>query len=162
MSDGMTRVLIAVDSSESSISAARAAHRLFGDFAQYIVINVAPSPMIWGEDAFLYGMVYPVAITGAGAYPFAMTAPVGTDGPSSEDGAEKTAHDVASAAGLSDATTLGESGDTAHAIVAAATAHRADVIVVGTHDRNWFSRLVMPSIANSVLRESDIPVLVAR
>lgn len=161
----MTRVLIAVDSSESSVSAARAAHRLFGDFAQYIVLNVAPNPMIWGEDAFLYGMVYPVAITGAGAYPFSMAAAVGADAPSVEVNAEHTAQDIATAAGLSDATTLGDSGDsgdTAHAIVAAATDHHVDVIVVGTHDRNWFSRLVMPSVASSVLRESDIPVLVAR
>jgi nucleotide-binding universal stress UspA family protein len=36
-----------------------------------------------------------------------------------------------------------------------------DVIVVGSSDRSWFSRLVTPSTAAAVMRESDIPVLVA-
>lgn len=158
----MTRVLIAVDSSETSIAAARAAHRLFGDFADYVVLNVASQPMIWGGDAFAYGMVYPVAIAGTGDYPFSMVTSGGTASSIVAD-AEHTAEDIATAAGLSDATAIGDTGDAAHAIVAAATQHRADVIVIGTHDRNWFMRLLMPSVASSVLRESsNIPVLVAR
>ena len=73
-----------------------------------------------------------------------------------------TAEDVAAAAGLADATPIGDTGDAAHAIVTAAINHDADVIVIGSHDRSWFSRLVMPSVSGFVLRESNVPVLIAR
>ncbi len=165
----MTRVLIAVDDSDTSISAAKTAHRLFGDDADYIVLNVSANPMIWGDDAFQYGQVYPVAMPGAGAtggFPFAMKGPIGPNGDGSNvDGvanAVHTAQDVASAAGLGDAKSIGDTGDAAHAIVTAAINHDADVIVIGSHERSWFSRLVMPSVSGFVLRESDVPVLVAR
>src|SRR5215211_6813743 len=36
----MTRVLVAVDDSESSVHAAETAHRLFGDDAEYLAVNV--------------------------------------------------------------------------------------------------------------------------
>ena len=38
----------------------------------------------------------------------------------------------------------------------------ADVIVLGTHDRGWFSRLLTGSVSSDVLRHADVPVLVAR
>lgn len=166
----MTRVLIAVDDSETSISAARTAHRLFGDGADYVVLNVAPHPMVWGDDSFQYGQVYPVAMAGVGAlggFPFAIKAPAGdADGggvPVDQVAdAVHTAEGVALAAGLADATPIGDTGDAAHAIVTAAINHDADVIVIGSHDRSWFSRLVMPSVSGFVVRESNVPVLIAR
>lgn len=45
------------------------------------MLSVSPNPMIWGDDAFQYGQVYPVAMPGAGAiggFPFAMKAPAAT------------------------------------------------------------------------------------
>lgn len=162
----MTRVLIAVDDSETSISAARAAHRLFGDEADYIVLNVSPNPMVWGDDAFQYGQVYPVAMPLAGAadgFPFAIKSPAQSGVPIDlVADAEHTAEGVATAAGLVAATPIGDTGDAAHAIVTAAINHDADVIVIGSHDRSWFSRLVMPSVSGFVLRESNVPVLLAR
>lgn len=154
----MTKVLIAVDDSATSISAAKTAHRLFGDDADYVVLNVSPTPMVWGDDAYLYGVVYPVAIPmgGADGQPFAQS----TRAQKAE--AVHTAEDVAAAAGLDEVTPIGDTGDAAHAIVKAATDHHADVIVVGSHERGWFSRLIMPSVSGFVIRESDIPVLVAR
>ncbi|MCU1502124.1 MAG: hypothetical protein JWM12_1478, partial [Ilumatobacteraceae bacterium] len=41
----MTRVLIASDESERAVHAARTAHQLFGDAAEYFVINVGFSPL---------------------------------------------------------------------------------------------------------------------
>lgn len=165
---GMTRVLIAVDDSETSISAARAAHRLFGDDADYIVLNVSPNPVVWGEDAYQFGQVYPVAMPMAGVdsgFPFAIRPPGGAEPGAPIDRAAEAAHTaegVATAAGLGDATPIGDTGDAAHAIVTAAINHDADVIVIGSHDRSWFSRLVMPSVSGFVLRESNVPVLLAR
>jgi hypothetical protein len=37
----MTRVLVAADKTEDSVNAARTAHRLFGDDAEYVAVNVA-------------------------------------------------------------------------------------------------------------------------
>ena len=63
----MIHVLIAVDDSDTSIRAATTAHRIFGDDARYTVLNVATTtPVIWGDDALASGMVYPLALPGAG------------------------------------------------------------------------------------------------
>jgi nucleotide-binding universal stress UspA family protein len=53
-------------------------------------------------------------------------------------------------------------GDAANAIIDAATEHRADVIVVGSHERGWFDRLIKASVAKRVLDDSPIPVLVVK
>jgi nucleotide-binding universal stress UspA family protein len=53
-------------------------------------------------------------------------------------------------------------GDVPTAILAAAHEHQANVIVVGSHERSWFSRLLNGSVANTLVREADMPVLVVR
>lgn len=163
----MTRVLIAVDDSDTSLAAAQTAYRLFGDGAEYTVINVAEnSPVEWGDDSLRYGTVYPLSIPGAGVVggvPFVIRSSSASDLDSDRvDLAEQTADDIAHEAGLPHAEPVGSTGDPVEAIIAAATAHNADVIVVGTHERGWFKRLVGSSVSNEVIRDSEIPVLVAR
>lgn len=161
------RVLIAVDDSETSVRAAQTAYRLFGDDARYTVINVATNQsVLWGEDALQSGMVYPLAVPGAGyvgGIPFQVV-----DGDPEQaardriEEAERRADDIAREAGIPAAEPVGETGDAATAIVDAARDHRADVIVVGTHERNWFARLFTGSVANAVAKDADVPVLIAR
>ncbi len=171
---GMTQVLIAVDDSESSIAAARTAFALFGEDASYIVVNVADNtPMIWGGDALAWGVGYPIVMspsgpalsepasvpvdsnpTGAVAVSEVDTAPI--------DVAIQVARDVADEASIPNPQVVGEVGDPASAIITAAHHHQADVIVIGSHDRGWFSKLFSPSVTNAVVREADIPVLVTR
>lgn len=164
----MTHVLIAVDDSETSVTAARTAHHIFGDDARYTVINVASgSPVIWGDQALETGMVYPLALPGpgmVGGIPFSVVSPEHPDQANVDrvERAEQRAEDVAQSAGLPDARPIGDTGDAADAIIAAASEHHADVIVVGTHERNWFSRLFTSSVTQAVVRDSDVPVLVAR
>ncbi|MEY2552655.1 MAG: hypothetical protein QOC57_515, partial [Ilumatobacteraceae bacterium] len=63
----MTQVLIAVDESEQSLHTAKAAYDLFGATASYTVVNVADeSPMIWGGDALMWGVGYPVMMAPSG------------------------------------------------------------------------------------------------
>ena len=50
----------------------------------------------------------------------------------------------------------------ASAILRYAKRVRADLIVLGTHGRRGFSRLVMGSDAEAVLREASVPVLLVR
>jgi len=77
--------------------------------------------------------------------------------------AERTASDVALEAGLPDARPVATEGrDPAAEIVSAARDYQADVIVVGSHERGWFQRLFGSSVSGTVVRDSDVPVLVAR
>jgi nucleotide-binding universal stress UspA family protein len=171
----MTQVLIAVDDSESSIATARIAYALFGPDANYTVVNVADSsPVVWGGDALAWGIGYPIVMGPTGAAGVTTTAshPDGdaANGDASVaetdnapiEAAIQVARDVADEADLPHPQVVGEVGDPATAIITAAHHHQADVIVVGSHDRSWFSKLFAPSVAGAVVREADIPVLIAR
>ncbi len=50
----------------------------------------------------------------------------------------------------------------ANVIVAEAERWQADLIVIGTHGRTGFSRLLLGSVAEGVVRTSSIPVLLIR
>lgn len=166
----MTQVLIAVDDTESSVKTARTAYALFGDTASYVVVSVADrSPLILGGDSLVWGVGYPVMMgptVGVEGVPVGRMA--GTDASAAEvdnapiDAAIQVARDVAEEANIPNAQVVGEVGDAASAILEAAHQHQADVIVIGSHDRSWFSRLLVPSTTDAVVRETDISVLIAR
>ncbi|MBI2481095.1 MAG: universal stress protein [Planctomycetia bacterium] len=50
-------------------------------------------------------------------------------------------------------------GDPAHAIVRLATHEEVDMIVIGTHGRTGLTRLLMGSVAESVVRRATCPVI---
>jgi nucleotide-binding universal stress UspA family protein len=171
----MTQVLIAVDDSEHSLNAARVAYKLFGDDATYTVVNVADqSPMMWGGDALMWGVGYPVMMAPSGLAVRAdgeeSVGPTPADGTTlvaavdnaTIEAAMQVALDVATEAELPNPQVVGEVGDPALAIIEAARHHQADVIVIGSHDRNWITRLFIPSVTGSVVRDAEIPVLIAR
>lgn len=47
----------------------------------------------------------------------------------------------------------------AHVIIAEAKNAQADLIIVGTHGRSGFSRMLLGSVAEGVVRTADIPIL---
>ena len=164
----MTRVLIAVDDSEDSVQAARAATELFGQGAEYLVVNVAQT--IGPESMVPWGLAMPyqpeLAI-GMYAVPAAAVAPTGVAIADENDDpamarAEEQASEVAREADVHQAEVVGAVGDPATAIVEAAHEHLVDVIVVGSHDKSWFQRLFAGSVRADVVRRSDIPVLVVK
>jgi nucleotide-binding universal stress UspA family protein len=53
-------------------------------------------------------------------------------------------------------------GDPVDAICASAREHAVDVIVIGSHDRGWFSRALDPPLRDRLVREAPCPVLVVR
>ncbi|GAB2985008.1 universal stress protein [Mucilaginibacter puniceus] len=57
-------------------------------------------------------------------------------------------------------THFNEFGDTADGIIDCSKDFGADLIVVGTHSRSGIDRLLMGSVAEHVVRHSEIPVLV--
>ncbi len=75
------------------------------------------------------------------------------------DVAETIAKLTGEEGGLPEAVALGIVGDPANTIIDVALEHSADVIVVGTHERGWLTRLLSSSVADEVRRESPIPVL---
>ncbi|MDF2433467.1 MAG: hypothetical protein JWP44_3098 [Mucilaginibacter sp.] len=53
-----------------------------------------------------------------------------------------------------------EYGSTADGIITCAKEFEADLIVIGTHSRHGLDRLLMGSVAEHVVRHSEVPVLV--
>lgn len=162
----MTKVLIAVDDTEHSTRAARAAHTVFGDHADYLVISVGGvEPTGWGSEPMHWGVAYPAILPGAsaaGAYPLVISGKSSgeTSGADPIDRAEQVAGNIAAAADIPAATPIGDVGDPVPAILQAADTHGVDVIVVGASHAGWFARLVARPVAESVLEGSDRPVLV--
>jgi nucleotide-binding universal stress UspA family protein len=161
----MTTVLIAVDATDSSVHAVETAHRLFGDDADYLVLNVGagsyvPVPIFPSEVGMITPMawapiVHPHGAAGDAGRDVAESAVI-----SEADVAETIAQRTGEEGGLPAATALGIVGDPAGSIIDVAVDHAADVIVVGTHERGWLTRLLTSSVADEVRRESPIPVLV--
>jgi nucleotide-binding universal stress UspA family protein len=60
------------------------------------------------------------------------------------------------------ATTDARHGEPVREIVAAAREHGADMIAMTTHGRSGVSRLLFGSVAEAVLREAEIPVLMMK
>ena len=57
-------------------------------------------------------------------------------------------------------THFNEFGSTADGILSCSKEFKADLIVIGTHSRTGIDRLLMGSVAESVVRNSNVPVLV--
>jgi len=57
-------------------------------------------------------------------------------------------------------THFSEFGNTADGIINCSKEFKADMIVIGTHSRTGLDRLIMGSVAEHVVRHSDVPVLV--
>lgn len=151
----MTRILIALDDTDASAAAVSQAKRLFGAEADYLAINVFEAPMATFptlRDTVTWGAVWRYDV-------FAATE---EDAEAAREVAAEEALETAERAGLEPSRAIGQVGDPATAIIEAAHSHDVDVIVVGSHRRSWFSRLLDPSVAAEVVKRADIPVLVAK
>ena len=160
----MTTVLIAVDASDASVHAVETAHRLFGDDADYLVLNVGggtyvPVTIFPGEMGLVSPLAWAPVVQSQLAAEDLRNDSGATDVISDAEAAETIAKQTGEEGGLSGATTLGIVGDAAGSIIEVAVEHEADVIVVGTHERGWLTRLLTSSVADEVRRESPIPVL---
>jgi len=155
----MTRVLIAVDGTSSDRIIVNSTHKLFGDDAEYVLINVRRDPMMIAATTVGVGMTAMVpAVDLRSEYG-------DSDGDtlqSEADLATSTARAAAAAEHLDDAVAVGEIGLEPDAILSAADQYAVDVIVVGDHDRNWFSKMISPSVTEAIKDRADVPVLVIR
>lgn len=155
----MTRILIAIDGTDLDHKIADTVHRLFDDSADFWAVNVQDiaDPPVGG-----WPMTVPVAY--GGAYPYLLPDLYRNrqDSETSTEAveeAQRRAEAAAHQSGLDDARVVAEIGDPAEAILRAAQEHDADVIVVGTHDRSWWSRLIRPSVSSRLTEVAPVPVL---
>jgi len=157
----MTRVLVAVDDTEGSVRAAEAAHRLFGEGAEYLAVNVTNVVDMAAVPWYSTGWGAPYAAPYGAVWTYRSDVNVDpAGGADDEDVAENQAREVADQSGLNDAQALGDAGDPAEAVLRAADEHHVDVVVVGTHHRGWFDRLLRPSVSKEIVRSATVPVLV--
>ena len=56
--------------------------------------------------------------------------------------------------------TLVKIGDTSDEILANAIHFKADLIVMGTHNKKWLEKVLVGSVAETVLANSKIPLLI--
>lgn len=141
------RVLVAVDESSSSLHAARTAGSLFaGHDTEFFLLNVGQVVVPWVPAGAGWGAVATVPAAGWDTFSTGL-----------EDHAVA---DRAEAAGLEGATVLTDQGDPVERILAVAETHEVDVIVVGTHQKGWWGRLLDRSISDGVLHGTDRPVLI--
>jgi nucleotide-binding universal stress UspA family protein len=115
--------------------------------------------------------MYGGALVGfGGAYPILASDPHEAHASVREDGtgvtndalerAEATAEAAVDDAGISGAERVAEVGDPPEAILRAAREHDIDVIVVGDHDRSWWSELFAPAVGTTLIERAEVPVLV--
>jgi nucleotide-binding universal stress UspA family protein len=168
----MTRVMIAVDGSELDAPLARTAHRVFGADADYWAVNVqGGGANALGAVPTTFPAMYGGSLVGFGtAYPYLAPDPYQVRGTTADDDvravdaagerAEATAGAAVGEAGIADAESIAEVGDPPEAILRAAHRHGIDVIVVGDHDRSWWSKLFAPAVSSELIDRAELPVLV--
>ena len=124
----MTTVLIAVDATDSSVHAVETAHRLFGDDAEYLVLNVGagtyvPVPIFPGEMGLISPLAWAPVVQSQLAAEDLRDDSGASDVISDVEVAETIAKHTGEEGGLADATALGIVGDAAGSIIEVAVEH---------------------------------------
>lgn len=143
------RVLVAVDESHESRDAVEFATRILGENAEFVVLSVASIPLVATAIADPFGGGY---IPSASAEEV-----VGGELHRAEDAADEAASEAAAPV-----ETRVESGDAAAEICRIAAEESFDLIVVGSHDRSWFSKLVSRSVRDHLVEHAPCPLLIVR
>lgn len=146
------KILLAVDDDTASLDAATVVAEWFPDHASVIALHV-------GSVAPSASMTPPVAMGGLG-YPIVALPMLRAERERIYLEARAVAENAAQAAGGGTART--EAGDPAKKIAEVAAEVGADLIVVGTGDRSWLSRVLSPSVSEALVHNAPCPVLVVR
>lgn len=140
-------VLIAVDDSPLDERIADTVATLFHSATEILTLHVTPTTPP-GVPTTTFGAIGAAAPTDLGQ-PLV-------------DQAQQAAERSTNRAGLRDVTPVGAIGDPVAGILEAADQHGAAIIVLGSRDRSWWSRLFNPSVSDAVRSRSDRPVLILR
>lgn len=140
-------ILVPVDGSPSSLTAVAKGVEVAKAFdaAMTVVAMVDPYPFIGVGPEFAYGQDQYLVSAKAQA-----------------NDAIAAARAVIESAGVKVDARVLESHVTWRGIVEAADAIKADLIVMGSHGRRGFEKLVLGSVTERVLRHTTLPVMVVR
>lgn len=141
------RVLIAVDDSPESREAVTAASQFFGTDAEYGIISVGERP--------------PVFVGGYGVEAMPTAGDLERQLDATQSAAQQAVADAQETLGAP-ADTEVEVGHAGTVICEHATEHASDVIVIGSHDRNFWEKIVDPSVGAYLVAHAPCPVLVVR
>lgn len=147
------RILLAVDDDAPSYDAALAVSQWFSDETDVVVVHV---------DAPVSGVVPATAGSpgGLGHYPVMSAAELQARRSEAHKEARETAREIAD---LTDGEVWSTTDrDPATAVIDLAGEIDADLIVCGTGDRSWFSRLLEPSVSGELVKRAPCSVLVVR
>ncbi len=149
----MKKVLIALDYDPSSVKVAEKGYSLAKSMgAEVILMHVISDPVYYSSTEYSPIMGF-TNFADMGAFQFNTV--IGLK-KASQYFLDKTKHH------LTDETiqTILEEGETADSILAAAKKIKADIIVMGTHSRKWLENILLGSVAESVLKNSTIPLFI--
>jgi len=150
------RILVATDGTPACARAFETAVELArGLGASLVTLSVAPGP----TEAAVGGASDPLGGAEEAIAALERHDPVAARAAASAQAQAAAAQ--ATAVGV-DATWRVWEGSPGDAIIAAATAERADLIVVGSHCRGAVGRLIAGSVSEHVVRHAQIPVMVVR
>ncbi len=144
-------VMIAVDGSEAAHDAAEVAVGMFGRDVDYSIVSVGTIPM--APPITPLGLT-PALYTLAGARAGSMT--------DLNFQAEDIVEEVADELDLPGAEQVADRGGPGPTICALAEERNADVIVIGAHERGWWSRVMEGSTQDHLVRNAPCSVLVVR
>lgn len=146
------KILLAVDDDALSHEAARVVADWFPPQASVVALHVGP------VNQLPHAVSAPVPL-GGGTYPVYAAPALKAQQAEILLRARETAQRAAT---IADGAVRTEQGDPAGTIVDVAAEIDADLIVVGTGDRSWVSRLVDPSVSAGVIRNAPCSVLLVR
>lgn len=152
--DQSPTVLVAVDDDEASFHAAAAVTRWFPPTARVVALHVEPvSPGVSATGSTL------ASYESLQGYPWV---PPSTFVVDTADALRRGRELAQRAAEIAGGAARVESGGTEAMIIEVARGIDADVIVVGSGDRSWLSRLIDPSVSSGLARHAPCSVLVVR
>jgi nucleotide-binding universal stress UspA family protein len=137
----LKKILLATDFSDLSANAFHAAHALARDHGAELLLLYVRQPQETMEGEF--------------------GSPPPEPEPTDEEIGEELADLLPDGSPVRTETLIGR-GRAAEVIVAAAREQHCDLIVMGTHGRNWFGRLLHGSVADEVTRGAPCPVMALR
>ncbi len=138
------RVLIGVDDSQESRHAVDTAFQYFGSKAEYLVVSV-------GERSPFYSALFPGGMVRSAAQIKEQFAAAEAAGKSTGD------PDIRIELG----TSFGV-GNAGKDLCRIATNHNVDIVVIGSHDKSVWERLLDPSVGRYIIDHAPCPVVVVR
>ncbi len=146
------RVLIGVDDSAESRDAVTTAFELFGPAAEYTIASVGRRQ----ASGLLFTAGFPGSIYGNGAE-------LADQFSAAESAAEETARSAQEHLPTdADAVVEGEVGHVGRQLCRMAADEQSNVVVIGSHDRGVWERLLDPSVGRYLIDNAPCPVLVIR